>query len=100
MHISNLKILYLACVLLLIPAFSADKKSAKPAEGDQTTIRAEVEMDNVVIYWDKSSAELSIDPISRVYDFEGYRIYRSNPGADFTDPANLLLNLDEVVTKN
>jgi hypothetical protein len=56
-------------------------------------VRAEVEDHNVVIYWDKSSAELSLDPISRTYDFEGYRIYRSNPGADFTDPANLLLNI-------
>jgi hypothetical protein len=56
-------------------------------------VRAEVDNQNVVIYWDKSSAELSLDPISRTYDFEGYRIYRSNAGADFTDPANLLLNL-------
>jgi hypothetical protein len=56
-------------------------------------IRAEVSNENVVIYWDKSSAELSIDPISRTQDFEGYRIYRSNAGKDFTDPANLLLTL-------
>ena len=56
-------------------------------------VRAEVESQNAVIYWDKSSAELSLDPISRKYDFEGYRIYRSNAGADFTDPSNLLLNL-------
>jgi hypothetical protein len=56
-------------------------------------VRAEVESQNAVIYWDKSSAELSLDPISRKYDFEGYRIYRSNAGADFTDAANLLLNL-------
>ncbi len=56
-------------------------------------VRAEVGNQNVVIYWDKSSAELSLDPISRTYDFEGYRIYRSNAGADFTDPSNLLLNL-------
>ncbi len=56
-------------------------------------VRAEVENQDVAIYWDKSSAELSVDPISRKADFEGYRIYRSNPGADFIDPANLLLNL-------
>jgi hypothetical protein len=56
-------------------------------------VRVEVESQNVVVYWDKSTSELSLDPISRKYDFEGYRIYRSNPGADFTDPANLLLNL-------
>ncbi len=56
-------------------------------------VRADVQNQNVVIYWDKSSSELSLDPISRTYDFEGYRVYRSNAGADFTDPANLLLNL-------
>ena len=56
-------------------------------------VHADVENQNAVIYWDKSTAELSLDPISRTYDFEGYRIYRSNAGADFTDPANLLLNL-------
>jgi hypothetical protein len=64
-----------------------------PQPPHEPKVRAEVQQDNVVIYWDKSSAELSLDPISRKYDFEGYRIYRSNPGADFIDPANLLLNL-------
>ena len=47
----------------------------------------------VVLYWDKASAEYSVDPITRKYDFEGYRVYRSNAGADFTDPTNVLLNL-------
>jgi hypothetical protein len=56
-------------------------------------VRAEVGNQSVTIYWDKSSAEQSLDPVSRSLDFEGYRIYRSNAGADFTDPANLLLNL-------
>jgi hypothetical protein len=56
-------------------------------------VRAEIENQNVVVYWDKNSAETSIDPVSREYDFEGYRIYRSNAGADFKDPANLLLTL-------
>jgi hypothetical protein len=64
-----------------------------PQPPHEPKVRAEVEQDNVVVYWDKSSAELSVDPISRRYDFEGYRVYRSNPGADFTDPANLLLTL-------
>ncbi len=56
-------------------------------------VRAEVENQSVAVYWDKSSAELSLDPISRSLDFAGYRVYRSNAGADFTDPSNLLLNL-------
>ncbi len=59
-------------------------------------VRAELENQNVVLYWDMTSAETSIDPISRKLDFEGYRIYRSNAGSDFTDPANLLLTLPRV----
>lgn len=35
----------------------------------------------VTIYWDKS-AENSIDLLSGARDFEGYRLYRSNPGDD------------------
>lgn len=35
----------------------------------------------VTIYWDRS-AEESIDPVTGRKDFEGYRIYRSNPGDD------------------
>ncbi len=35
----------------------------------------------VDVYWD-NRAETSIDPISGRQDFEGYRVYRSNAGAD------------------
>ncbi len=35
----------------------------------------------VDIYWDASAVN-SIDPISKKQDFEGFRIYRSNPGDD------------------
>ena len=42
----------------------------------------------IEVYWDKS-AEYSVDPISRLQDFEGYRVYRSNIGDD------LKLNLIE-----
>lgn len=42
----------------------------------------------VTLYWDKR-AEASIDPISKEKDFEGYRIYRTNPGADLIAGANL-----------
>lgn len=34
------------------------------------------------IYWD-NRAEFSIDPISKELDFEGYRLYRTQVGADF-----------------
>lgn len=56
-------------------------------------VRVDVQSQNVTIYWDKSTSELTIDPISKKYDFEGYRIYRSNAGADFTNPEDYLLNL-------
>lgn len=48
----------------------------------------------VTIYWDKS-AETSIDPLSGARDFEGYRIYRSNPGDD-RNPNGLALALRRV----
>lgn len=34
------------------------------------------------IYWD-NRAEFSVDPISKEMDFEGYRLYRTQPGEDF-----------------
>jgi hypothetical protein len=56
-------------------------------------VRLDVGNQTVAVYWDKSSSELSIDPITRQTDFEGYRIYRSNAGSDFTNPQDLLLTL-------
>jgi len=53
----------------------------------------------VEIYWDNQS-EYSIDPISRKRDFEGYRIYRSNPGDDLKlnilDAKNLVAQWDSI----
>ena len=59
-------------------------------------IRVEVANQDVTVYWDKSTSELSLDPITKKNDFEGYRIYRSNAGADFTNPQDYLLNLSLV----
>jgi hypothetical protein len=56
-------------------------------------VRAEVDNQSVTIYWDKSTSENSLDPITRKYDFEGYRIFRSEAGADFQNPQDFLLNL-------
>lgn len=56
-------------------------------------VRVEVDNQSVAVYWDKSTSELSIDPITRQEDFEGYRVYRSNAGADFINPEDLLLTL-------
>ncbi len=47
----------------------------------------------VEIYWDNSS-EASIDPITNRMDFEGYRIYGTNAGADLTVSQNLLASLN------
>jgi len=39
------------------------------------------EESKIEVYWDKR-AESSVDPFTRQRDFEGYRIYRTNPGDD------------------
>ena len=67
-----------------------------PAPPRRPKVRAEVENQNVVVYWDKSSAEESVDPITAEKDFEGYNIYRSNTSADFLDHENFILNLSLV----
>ncbi|MBI1806338.1 MAG: hypothetical protein HYR76_04725 [Ignavibacteria bacterium] len=64
-----------------------------PAPPQRPRVHFEVENQSVVIYWDKATAEESIDPITGQKDFEGYRIYRSNPGNDFLDHDNFVLNL-------
>ncbi len=56
-------------------------------------VHVDVQSQSVTIYWDKSTSEQSIDPITKKMDFEGYRVYRSNAGADFTNPEDYLLNL-------
>jgi hypothetical protein len=51
----------------------------------------------VEIYWDAGSMA-SVDPITRVQDFEGYRLYRSNAGDDLdqnlADNNNLIAQWD------
>jgi hypothetical protein len=44
------------------------------------------------IYWDQR-AETSVDPISNARDFEGYRIYGTNPGIDLTESQDFLSKL-------
>ncbi len=55
-------------------------------------------VNSVAVYWDKS-AEFSIDPVSGKRDFEGYRIFRSNPGDDRTgdiaNQASLIAQFDQ-----
>lgn len=67
-----------------------------PSPPRQPKVRAVVENQNVAIYWDRVSAEESVDPITKQKDFEGYRIYRSTPGADFKSPDEFLLSMNLV----
>jgi hypothetical protein len=67
-----------------------------PTPPRRPKVRTEVGSQSVVVYWDKSSAEESVDPILGRRDFEGYRIYRSNTGEDFQSHENFTLNLSLV----
>jgi hypothetical protein len=67
-----------------------------PQPPKQPNVHSEVSNEKVVIYWDKFTAENSIDPITKEKDFEGYRIYRSNAGADFQNPEDFILTLSLV----
>ncbi|MEP0545619.1 MAG: hypothetical protein ABJF88_01675 [Rhodothermales bacterium] len=44
-------------------------------------LRVEVEQGRAILYWDTASED-SVDPITGRRDFEGYRIYRTDPGDD------------------
>lgn len=52
-----------------------------PAPPKTPIVKVIPENTKVTIYWDKR-AEGSIDPISGKKDFEGYKIYRTEPGFD------------------
>jgi hypothetical protein len=64
-----------------------------PTPPRRPKVRAEVLNSTVVIYWDKSTSETSVDPITGTQDFEGYRIYRSIPGKDFQSHDDFLINI-------
>ncbi|MBK8947103.1 MAG: hypothetical protein IPM32_17795 [Ignavibacteriae bacterium] len=59
-----------------------------PAPPTPPKIKVISQNQSVTIYWDKRS-EQSIDPISAKKDFEGYRIYRTNPGYDLTESQDI-----------
>jgi hypothetical protein len=59
-----------------------------PSPPDIPITRAEVDEHNVTLWW-TNNAEYSVDPISGNRDFEGYRIYRTNAGADLTNNFDL-----------
>ncbi len=60
-----------------------------PAPPNSPTMKVINENRKVTVYW-AANAEFSIDPISLKRDFEGYKIYRTNAGADI-DPTKSLL---------
>jgi hypothetical protein len=60
-----------------------------PSPPNSPITKALNENRKVTLYW-SANAERSIDPISLDQDFEGYRIYRTNAGAD-VDPSKPLL---------
>ncbi len=68
-----------------------------PEPPSSPALRVEVELGRAILYWDTSS-ETSLDPITGRADFEGYRIYRTDPGDDRTGnlfgQADLLVQFD------
>ncbi len=54
-----------------------------PSPPDLPIVKSEISDKRVTLYW-AANAEKSVDPISNIEDFEGYNIYRTNPGADLT----------------
>ncbi len=60
-----------------------------PSPPDIPFTRTEINSSKVTLYWSNNS-ENSVDPISGKKDFEGYRIYRTNPGNDVNLNQDLL----------
>ncbi|MGB2957615.1 MAG: hypothetical protein WBD30_01870 [Bacteroidota bacterium] len=56
-------------------------------------VRVELASRSIEVYWDRSTSELSIDPITKEMDFEGYRIFRTNATPESADPSELFLTL-------
>lgn len=59
-----------------------------PAPPNTPRVKVLPESNKVTIYWD-NRAEDSVDPISGIKDFEGYRLYRTNTGFDLTESQNI-----------
>lgn len=50
-------------------------------------MHVELEAGKAIVYWD-DAAESSIDPVTGIQDFEGYRLYRTNLGDDIRGTIN------------
>ncbi|MFZ4619354.1 MAG: hypothetical protein ACOYNS_02260 [Bacteroidota bacterium] len=67
-----------------------------PQPPRQPKVRTVVENQQAIIYWDNIQSEMTPDPITHKLDFEGYRIYRSNAGADIGTANDFLLSMQLV----
>jgi len=67
---------------------SYDNGYKLPSPPDLPITRTEIEDHKVTLWW-SNNAENSIDPISGLKDFEGYKLYRTNTGADLTQNLDL-----------
>ncbi|MFT5142041.1 MAG: hypothetical protein ACI80V_002666 [Rhodothermales bacterium] len=80
----------------LIPEPPSSPKLRVEFENDTDPITGQQD-GRVVLYWDRSSEEF-IDPVTGIQDFEGYRVYRTNPGDDrsgnILDRASLVAQFD------
>jgi hypothetical protein len=63
-----------------------------PAPPNPPRVKIIPDNQKVILYWDKI-AEESVDPISNKKDFEGYRIYGTNPGHDLSEAEDVLGSL-------
>ncbi len=63
-----------------------------PAPPLSPIIKVVPESNKITVYWDRR-AEESVDPISGIKDFEGYRVYRTNAGYDLTESQDILNSL-------
>ncbi len=63
-----------------------------PAPPLSPKIKVIPESNKVTVYWDRR-AEESVDPISGIKDFEGYRIYRTNVGFDLSASQDIMKSL-------
>ena len=52
-----------------------------PEPPSSPQLRVELEQGKAILYWTEF-AEQSVDPVTGRVDFEGYRVYRSDPGDD------------------
>ncbi|MBI9069982.1 MAG: hypothetical protein JEY94_00190 [Melioribacteraceae bacterium] len=66
-----------------------------PAPPLNPKVKVVPENQKVSIYWDKR-AEYSVDPISGLKDFEGYRLYKTNAGFDLTESQDLISSLVKI----